>query len=428
MPGKSDLSARHISIGPGEIAGYFSRLKTGFDELGVPCEHFVMAENRFAYPESNYFLRGKYMYAAKFRAHKNRAVRLIGFLLSNCVRTMIFTYALIRCDVFIFSGADSFFEFHELFLLKLLGKKVLVIYLGSDARPPFFSGRHMDDLGGYIAPAHAYREAEQILGKIRRVERYADVIVNHTGTGQFFRRSFVRLAAVGTPIAGGTTDSPRAVAESKSVRILHAPSRPLAKGSLIFRKILDELRMEGYLLEFIELVGVPNSVVLEELQNCDFVIDELFSDVPLAMFGCEAALFAKPVVVGGYYAEQYIVDNPDAEPSVSLYVKPENIALAIRRMIEDPAARHALGQRAQNFVRSKYSVITVAENYLRLIENDIPESWFCVPTSLLYFWGWGLSKEDWRKQISRYVSTLGGDALMLDHSPRLKQRVLSEIH
>lgn len=421
------MAIRRISIGPGEVAGYFSRLKAGFDELGVPCEHIVLSANKFSYQESDYFLKEVFLHVAPLRKSKNSLIRRFGWALEICVRLAVFLYSLVRFDTFIFAGSGSFFRFYELPLLKLFGKKIIVVYFGSDARPPLFSGRHLDDTGGYVDSASAHDESVYLITQIRRVEKYADVIINHTATAQFFSRSFVRFVAIGMPIDSSTVSPPDTAGESKTIRILHAPSRPLAKGSLVFRQILDELRTEGYSIEFVGLIGVPNSVVLQELQNCHFVVDELYSDVPLAMLATEAAQFGKPVVVGGYYAGQFKTDNPDLEFPPSLYVDPADIKQAIRKMIDDREFRLSLGKQAQDFIQNNWGTRKVAENYLRLIEGNIPEHWTCTPMTLTYYWGWGLSKENWRKQVREYVSKLGSDALMLNHNPKLKQRVLDEI-
>ena len=46
--------------------------------------------------------------------------------------------------------------------------------------------------------------------------------------------------------------------------------------------------------------GQPNSVVLEQLARCDFIIDQLYADFPMPGFATEAAWFGKPAVTAGY--------------------------------------------------------------------------------------------------------------------------------
>lgn len=418
---------RRISIGPGEVAGYFSRLKAGFDELGVPCEHFALSASKFSYHESDYFLKRPFLFALGMRNSNRKLLHWSGRLLSLSIRMIVFVYALVRCDVFIFNGFCSFLWFRELPLLKILGKKVLVVYLGSDSRPPIFSGRHLDDEGGYVDPTSASEEAARLLRRIRKVEQYADIIVNHTATAQFFSRLFIRFMAIGMPIESGTDEPTIATEQPCSIRILHAPSRPLAKGSDVFRQVINELRAEGYSIDFVELTGVPNSTVLQELEKCDFVVDELYSDVPMAMLATEAAMFGKPVIVGGYYAKQCRDQNQDIVFPPSYFVDPSEIKPAIRKMIDDRKFRRDLGMRAYTFIRDNWNARKVAENYLLLIGNNIPENWVSNPRDLDYYWGWGLSKDNWREQVGSYISKLGAEALLLDHNPRLKMMVLDEI-
>lgn len=421
------MAVRRISIGPGEVAGYFSRLKAGFDELGIPCEHFVLTPNIFNYQESDYFLRNVYLQLAKLRNLKYRLIRYVGYFLEVVLRLFVFLYAIIRCDVFIIPGFGSFFRFYELPLMKLLGKQIVVVYLGSDARPSFLSGRHLDDIGKPFDYVAAKDEAAKQVRLIRKVEKYADLIVNHTATAQFFIRDFILLNALGMPIERHDTSLPSTDNHSKVIRILHAPSRPLAKGSLVFKQAIEELRVEGYEIDFIELVGVTNSVVLQELEHCDFVLDELYSDVPMAMLATEAAMFGKPVIVGGYYAEQYKIDNPLNEYPPSLYVLPSDVKEAVRKMIDDKEYRLKLGEHAQKFVNQYWNVRKVAENYMHLIDDDIPENWWSTPRTLPYFWGWGLSQENWRLQVGGYISQFGSDGLGLDHNPALRESVLNEL-
>ena len=55
------MKVQRISIGPGEVAGYLSKLKIGFDELGIKSEHFLLTSNKFNYQESSYFLRNFFL-------------------------------------------------------------------------------------------------------------------------------------------------------------------------------------------------------------------------------------------------------------------------------------------------------------------------------------------------------------------------------
>ena len=416
-----------ISIGPGEVAGYFSNLKIGFDALGMSCEHFVLSPNEFKYGKANYFFKSIFEITPNWYRSQYLLIKLFGYFTQVVIRMIIFIYALIRYDLFIFSGAGSFFMFYELPILKLLKKKIIVVFLGSDARPPIFNGRHLDISNIYSTPKALQSESIKKIKMIRRVEKYADLIINHTATAQFFTRSFIRHIAVGMPLNINLVDKINPRINSANIRILHAPSRPFSKGTLVVQKIIDELRKEGYEIEFIELQGVPNAKVIEELQRCDFVIDQVYSDSPMAMLSSEAAMFGKPTIVGGYYSDQFTIDNPDHEILSSLYVMPENIKEAIRSLIVNKSLRLSLGRKARKFVRERWNAEQVAINYLHLLNKTFPKNWEIEPLELNYYFGWGLSHENWHSKVQSYVSLLGQDALFLDHNPDLKNLVLKEL-
>jgi glycosyltransferase involved in cell wall biosynthesis len=255
------------------------------------------------------------------------------------------------------------------------------------------------------------------------------VIINHTTSAQLFTRSFIRLHAVGMPVNNTHFIQHQLSRLSNKVRILHAPSRPNAKGSSYFIKVVKELQDEGYAIDFVQLGNVPNKTVLKELAICDFVLDELYSDVPMGMLALEAGMYSKPVIVGGYYAKQYIKDNPASKYPPTLYVLPTEIKETIRMMIEDKSLRTNIGEKAFTFIHEFWNAKKVAQNYMQLIKDDInlPDDWRCQPLNLPYYWGWGLSKENWRNQIKRYIDKCGSKALQLEHNPQLKVKILKEI-
>lgn len=408
-------------MGPGEVAGFFAGLKHGFAEIGVDAEHFLLFPSSFGYAAQGHYLAAPYARALRLWFQGPRLLRPLGRAYALLLRLLIVLHAIRRCDIFIFPGFGSFFRFYELPLLTLLGKTTIVIFFGSDARPPFLSGRHVDDEGGAADPARALAEAKAMQRRIRRVERHADWIVNHTGTDQFFTRDYVRFAAMGLPVRppepnarGGSGDA---------IRIVHAPSRPIAKGTPIFREAVEELRAEGHQIDYVELIGVPNERVLAELAACDFILDELYSDLPMAMFATEAATFGKPAVVGSHYAHDYHRDNPDAERPPTLFVHPDAAKSAVRRLVEDEAYRRELGARAQNFVRQHWSPAAIARRLVDIAEGRAPAEWIARPRDHCYIWGWGLPEPVWRRQLADYVARNGWEALLLVHRPALVHKI-----
>jgi len=73
----------------------------------------------------------------------------------------------------------------------------------------------------------------------------------------------------------------------KTYKICHAPTSPIIKGTQLVRAAIAKLRAEGYLFEYVELIGLSNEVVLEELRSTHIVLNEFYAFVP-GVFGIEA--------------------------------------------------------------------------------------------------------------------------------------------
>lgn len=73
----------------------------------------------------------------------------------------------------------------------------------------------------------------------------------------------------------------------KKIKILHAPSNPLVKGTPLVRATIKKLYLDGYNFEYIELQNMPNKMVLEHLKTSHIVLNQFYALVP-GMFGIEA--------------------------------------------------------------------------------------------------------------------------------------------
>lgn len=71
------------------------------------------------------------------------------------------------------------------------------------------------------------------------------------------------------------------------IKIVHAPSSPIIKGTPLVRAAIKKLKLEGYKFDYIELIGVSNETVLKELKTAHIVLNEFYAFVP-GIFGIEA--------------------------------------------------------------------------------------------------------------------------------------------
>ena len=426
---------RRIFIGLTEVSGYYAKLKKGFDELGVHAEFFPLQAHRFRYTDERYSsvpAFARYCVIKRIDAmHKNQIAHAFWFLMVLLSRLSLFIWAAVKFDAFLLGGGSSFFRFRELPLLRALGKKIVYTFHGTDSRPAYIDG-----FCESITPPQALapgiewpdektvrtycRIANARKQNVRRVEKYANVVVNAPPQAQFHTRPFIVGLAVGLPfdLAGAPV---RYREDGGPVRALHSPSESEAKGTKEIRIAVESLQRDGVRIDYVEIRGRPNAEVLAEIDRCDFVIDQLYSDSPMAGFAAEAAFYGKPAVVGGYYCERVQDDLRETWLPPSLYCRPERIRDAILTMATDRALRLQLGLRAKEFVESNWTARQVARRYLQLIDGNFPRDWLYDPGRNRYVHGMGFPESRLRLLLRKLIERAGTEALRLTEHPELER-------
>lgn len=436
-----------IFLGLTEVSGYYVQLRKGFTELGIECAHIPIQAHRFAYEESadmgwpahlaRFFVKRRV--AVPEAARWRRRAWLIPVLLT---RVILFFWAVRRFDVFIMGGGSSFFRFWDLPLLRLLGRRVVYVLHGTDARPAYLDGsfyqeRHAKTRHPDVAPPalddefiEAYVSATHMRRRdVRWIERHAEVVVCGPGYAQLLENAYVNFAVLGIPFSPPErSSSPMQRPPNDRVRILHATSDMVGRGTLITRGLIEELIQRGLPIDFIVMTGQPHMRVLEELQACDFVVDGQWADTPMAGFATEAARFGKPVVMGGYYAAYVRRDMPEETIPPTCFTTPDQMQATIERLVLDPAYRTQVGENMRQFVLNAWTPRSVAAKYLKLLDGSVPDSWWNDPHQNLYHLGGGISADRIRAIVQAIVTRHGIQALQLDHNPELREMLMAFVY
>ena len=427
-----------IFIGPCEIAGYYANLAKGFHELGMPCDFISYQAHPFEYggeSQTPFLIRlGRRFTESRLGRRNSKALRAISVLTSQACFNIWGLLAIFRYDVFIFGFGQSLLRGNiDLFLLRVLRKKVIAnLAHGSEARPPYIDGARQSKDGVYPSIEKILELTMRVKARVSRNESWASVVIGAPlSTSHFCRKKFVNWFAMGVPIQINRAISNPSVAcelskenSSVPIRILHSPSHPAAKGTAIIKEAIENLKKVGYAIDFILIHGKPVSDVIEEIKKCDFVVDQLYSDTPMAGFATEAAWFGKPSVVGGYgWAMLRGFVTYDMWPPSQICC-PDDIQRAIECLIYDREERERLGQQAQVFVLEKWNVKAVAERFLRLIQDDIPDDWWLDPDDVCYLGGGLQPIEKTKENVKQMIDQFGIDSLRLSHRPDLEKAFL----
>jgi|688.fasta_scaffold52841_3 glycosyltransferase involved in cell wall biosynthesis len=418
---------KKILIAPIEIAGYFSNLVQGFNELKIEVTFVKYDEETFSYFYNKkdpvfIFLAKKIKRIRK----KLKNIFLSKFLIvfEEILKNTWGLFAIFRYDVFIFGAGRSLLRFNiDLPILKILKKTVISnLGFGSEARPPYISGKNLK---------FKVNEIKKMKKKVDFHQKYAKIIIGSPSTSHFIKTKFINWFELGFPIDIKCSSNENLEkskyninSSSKKVHILHCPSNSISKKTLLIIKAIKNLKKKGHLIDFIIIRRQPTKIVVLEILKSDFIIDELYSDSFMGGIATESSFFGKPIVVCGYnlnYLKKFI--SVEMCPPIN-FSHPDHLEKSIEELISNKERRHQLGQRAQDFVRKKYRPVEVAKKYLKLIEGNIPEEWWLFPNKIIYLDGYGISKEQIKKNITDLVGKFGVDVLNLSHHPDLQKAFL----
>lgn len=427
MTNKKEKKPR-IFIGLIEVAGYCTNLKKGFDELGINTTYINLYGHPFGYEyvkHENIIIRATEYVGKRCASAPSNPIflKLFWFFLFQIIKIPLFIFCLFKFDVFIFSFKTTFFYNQlDIPILSFFNKRLIFPFLGSDSRPPYINGSvlsNTDNIDLIIKLTKRQKKA------IKKIEKYADYIINSPPQGLFHERSFISHFEIGIPFSFKNEIKEQTNKAHNQIIILHSPSKPKAKGTQIIEQVINELIKEGFNIELVTIKNMPNSVVIEKLKQCDFIVDQVYSDTPLAGFATEAAFFKKPAVVSGYYAKQFIKEVPEKIRPISIFCEPCDLKKAIIKLSTDNEYRESLGIKAHQFVTQNWKPQRVANKYLKIINNKTEDFLIHHPEQFSYFLGACADKELIRETIQKMIERAGVSSLCLDDKPELLANIIS---
>ena len=411
-----------VFIGPLEVAGIAAGWQMALRACGVDADLVLGQTHPFAYTEAVNPQRVQRWWAAASRwflatPRSRILVKLCAFAARAFCGWLVLLAALRRYDAFIFLFGRTLTDTGlELRVLRWFGKRVVVVFLGSDARPAYIDGAHFPSDSAFDV-AQAVSMAARQCRRVQLLERWADVVVNARATAQFHRKPFVNWFALGIPRDGARM--PTRPGDGETV-ILHSPSHPVLKGTAEITRIVESMRARGIAVRLRTIKGRPNAEVMAALRDCDLVADQLYSDTPMAGFAAEAAACGRPAVVGGCAAERVSAQVAPAPVPPSAYVRPEAFAQTLEELVCDGAQRRLLGERAAEFAEREWSLAGVGSRLQSLLRGDIPSQWWCGPDEVEHVVGCGLAEPEVRRRVAAVIQHGGRQALQLCHNAHLE--------
>ena len=417
------MRSERIMIAPNDIAGYYGKLEKGLSDLGysVIFANFYAERSGYAFDHSSWKLVAKAQRSLAKSWNRNGTIaadlRLSTVLLYYFYSLLTLIYSLNRIDTYIFVYGRSFFPWNlDLPILRILGKKTIsVIGHGSETRPPYLFYNGVSSASEEIDDAlikDMYRTTQSMKNQIARIEKYSTYIVGSSVTCQLLTKNFIEMYALRQPINLHVIQA-RTHELKNSITILHSPSDPIVKGSSVIRDIINNIqaRYPNFKIEFVEISGVSNSEVIAAISKADLVIDQLWSDSPMAMIGYESASLGTPSLTFGAALSTFKKIDEKIPLPIFGYFSSDEAQSVILDFILNKHKRDELATLQSGFVKEYATIRNVAENFARIIDNDIPQTWIANPNECLYFGGGGIPAEVSLKQMNALAKRYGIDSL-----------------
>ncbi len=422
---KNMVRSHRVFLGVKEIAGIMLKLHHAFDELGIDNQYLCFYEYPFAgESQKEYHSDDLNMYMKIVghvrRCHVSKRVlfaRMWQILEMFCVLA-IFIKSLIRYDVFVFIFGKSLFSCNyylkyiqefEFKLYKFFGKKVIMWCCGSDTRPTYcdiFEG-NVDEL---------YSMTKKKAELVRMLEKYA-IMIDSPSSSQFHTKPFVSVNTLGQPMEMNEMVRTDSDGNMKKI-ILHAPSAKRWKGTAEIRELVGKLQKEGHPIEYVEVSGSPHDVVMQKLRRADIVLDQLYSDIPIAMFAAEASINGTPPILCGYYSEICKEDTPGSIPP-TVFIAKEELEKTLIDLIYDDSKREEIGKKCQKWIFDNCISTKVARKLLEIAEGTFDSKNLYYPQNSMYVWGMGQNKKDVIMKVVALVDKYGFEALCLNKSSKV---------
>jgi hypothetical protein len=267
-----------------------------------------------------------------------------------------------RARGFIYVGADGFLpaglddRVAEFSFLARRGKLIVCLFTGTDIRSPKLMQELEEQLGEpniatwlrAVAPGYdstAYDEAKRRVGAV--ASRFADLVI----TAAVDQRGYLDVPTEPFryfhPDAEVLDDLSKFDAPER-ITVVHAPSSPVIKGTQLVRAAVSALRAEGYDFEYVELTGVANSVVRENLLRAHIVLNEFYAYVP-GVFAVEAMAAGCAVITRA--DETIETDLPTGSNAAWFVTRHSEVERHLRRLLDDHSLARAYAERGRDWVR-----------------------------------------------------------------------------
>ena len=306
------------------------------------------------------------LYYSDFKLFYSGRFKFLRQLNESFFPYLLFLYSLFKFDIFHFSFSGgllskTLLKRMEAQLTKFSGCKIVSLAYGGDF---YVSSNIIEPCWQHTILIHYPNYALNELEIKKRVDYWnkrSDIIINGMqidGLGRWsvlpFRSEVIDIDKLPEKIKYSNNDGKNA-----PVCIAHAPNHRFIKGTEYLEKAIDDLREEGYDIEFVLIEKMQNSELLELLSaKADILFDQI--NLGYAMSAIEGFAIGLPVMtnlenreyVRLFQRYSYLEECP------AVSISHETLTDSLRSLIKSPQLRKELGEAGKRYAKKYHSFQT----------------------------------------------------------------------
>lgn len=251
----------------------------------------------------------------------------------------------------------------DLPLLKAAGKTIAMTFLGDDIRTLALARRHNPE-SHLLAPENAALHAGLEADKVRivaRAARYADLI--YATNPDLLALLPERAAFLPYTCIDPAEIAPRPIRTEGPLRIMHAPTHRITKGTPHVLAAVEALKAAGSEIEFRLIENLPHQEARRLMQDADIFVDQL----RVGWYGgsCVEAMAMGAVAVAYLHGPDIALSPFGASDLPIVSATAHDIEVRLAGLLQqDRAALHRLAGTSVAFVRRHHDPARIAARVL----------------------------------------------------------------
>jgi hypothetical protein len=310
----------------------------------------------------NKFYESKYKYEDSNKIIKLSSSRYSQFLIEPFYLPFIFLKNFYSHSIHFYVWNKSFFPAKlDFLLIKFSKKKLLIMHCGDDVRYRPIQ-KTIDQKFGLNTWSNSIKSNQLFFTNFyfQKISEITGSVISIRDQSTFQSKSNFYLKVPMVEFI----KTPKVL--NQNIKILHAPSDPKIKGTIVVNEAIQILKNKNLIFDFIFLTNVPNDVVIKELKNTDILIDQ--PSTWLGRLGMEACALSCCVIGGNQKIYMGIYDSP----VIQFENDAERLAFQIETLIMNKSVLQEKMVMCYEYWKNNYSYESFSIYFKQVLNNCAP--------------------------------------------------------